>query len=446
MTMTDHEPTTPPHDLYAEQAVLGAMMLSPEVADEVTEVLGDDGRADFYRPIHQTIFGAITRLIGAGHKAEPIAVHDALGDDASRVGGVLYLHELTEKPPTALSGTYYAKIVAEKAARRRYVEAGGAITRAAHSPEPIADITDRVAQIAFDATTDRRVTPEIHHIGDLMLPAIEHMRALAEGTVEPGLPTGLADVDRLTGGMHAGELWIPAGRTSMGKSVATQNWVLNGVRHSSRPGLLFSVEMPKDVMMKRLIAEIAQVSLTRITAGTLTTNEWDRIKDAVDEIAAIPLHIVDNVRTVPGIRAASRRFAHRHGDLAIVGVDYLQRLTGIDRRRERHEEVGAFADGLKDLALDMKVPVIAPCQLNRGPENRTGKDANRPKLSDLRESGNLEQTADVVALLFRPEYYDRSSPRRGEADIDIAKNRNGPTDVCTVAARMDMQLFCDPPY
>jgi replicative DNA helicase len=430
----------PPHDIKAEQATLGAMMLSPAVADEISEVVLAE---DFYRPIHSDVYRAIVELAGRGERPDPIAVAKQLGDDLGRIGGAPYLHTLIETPPTVANGGYYAKIVAELATRRRIGEAGVAITSIARSPDPIAEVRDRAAQTAFDATTDRRESASITPVSELVGPVMEHIEAISQGRIDPGIPTGLKDLDAVIGGMYPGQLIIPAGRTSMGKSVVTQNWVHNAVRHTGRPGILFSVEMSKDEMMQRLLSEVAGVDLTKIREGKLTDADWTNLVAAEGYISELPLHLVDNVRTVPGIRAAARRFRHRVGDLVIVGVDYLQRLQGLDRRRDRHEEVGGFADALKDLAQDMAIPVVAPCQLNRGPENRTGKGANKPRLADLRESGNLEQTADVVALLYRAEYYDKTTTNAGTAEIDVAKNRNGPTETVKVAARLNVQKFSD---
>jgi replicative DNA helicase len=432
----------PPHDHDAEQAVLGAMMLSEAVADELSEKLTP---IDFYRPVNGEIFATIKDLLARGEPTAAISVAHALGDRLARVGGAPYLSACLEKPPSAASGGYYAKIVIELAGRRRLEVAGHEITALARSPEPLAEVRDRAAQKAFDATVDRRETATVRPVSELVVETMQHLRQLAAGEVDSGIPTGLRKLDELTGGLHPGQLWIPAARTGVGKSVITQNIVHNAVRHTSRPGLLFSVEMSVEEMTQRLLSEVANVPLEKIRSGNLNGVEWQLLDDAQTYIANLPLHFVDNVRTVPGIRSAARRFRQRMGDLCVIGVDYLQRLQGLDRRQDRHEEVGGFADALKDLGQDMAVPILAPCQLNRGPENRTGKDANRPKLSDLRESGNLEQTADVVALLFRPDYYDKNSNRAGQADIIVDKNRNGPTGTVTVDARLHVQRFEDRP-
>lgn len=433
---------SPPHDLDAEQAAVGAMMLSPDAADAISEVLTEE---DFYRPAHATVFAAIMRLADQGDRPDPVAVTRELDrtGDLLRIGGAPYVHTLVEKPPTAANGAYYASIVAELSSRRRIIEAGVKIQGLGRSPETLVEVRDKAAQTAFDATMDRREKTSITSVGELVGPVLEHLQQITENGVPPGIPTGLADYDRLTGGLHPGQLIIPAGRTSMGKSVITQNWLHNAARFTGRPVILFSVEMSKDEMIQRLLSEVTRVPLAAIREGHVRDDDWHKLAEAEIYIRGLPLYLVDDVRTTQGIRAYCRRFKHRQGDLAAIGVDYLQRLQSLDRRRDRHESVGADADALKDLAQDMAMPVIAPCQLNRGPENRTGRDANRPRLADLRESGNLEQTADVVALLFRPDYYDKNSTRAGEADIIVDKNRNGPTDTVTVVAQLHIQRFCD---
>lgn len=436
------EGTAPPHDLGAEQAAVGAMMLSPDAADEISEILLTE---DFYRPAHATVFAAILALTERGERPDAITVTHELDrtGDLARVGGVPYVLALVEKPPTAANGGYYAGIVAELSARRRILEAGEKIQRLSRAPDTIAEVRDRAAQTAFDATVDRREKTTITSVGELVGPVLEHLQDITENGVTPGIPTGLEDFDYLTGGLHPGQLIIPAGRTSMGKSVITQNWLHNAARFTGRPVILFSVEMSKDEMVQRLLSEITRIPLAAIREGRVNPDDWHKLAEAEIHMQQLPLFLVDDVRTTQGIRAYCRRFKHRHGDLAAIGVDYLQRLQSLDRRRERHESVGADADALKDLAQDFAMPVVAPCQLNRGPENRVGKDGNRPRLADLRESGNLEQTADVVALLFRPDYYDKNSSRPGEADIIVDKNRNGPTDTVTVAAQLHIQRFCN---
>jgi replicative DNA helicase len=434
----------PPHDLAAEMSVIGAMLLAPAVADEISEILDAE---DFYRPANGMIFRAILDVAARGDPPDGVIVADELAsrDQLIRAGGIPYLHTCAERVPTAANGAWYARIVAEKAGRRKILEAGVKLMQLARAGSDLAEVRESAAETAYRATTDVRDRALIESVGDLAGPAIAHIEDVAAGRIEPGIPTGLEDYDRLTGGHKPGQLVIPAGRTSMGKSVITQNWIYHGVKTTMRPGILFSVEMSKDEMMQRLLAQVARVPLHRILHGSIDHQDRRRLHKAEQFVLTLPLYLVDTCRTVPAVRAYCRRFAQRIAPPALIGVDYLQRLQASGRFNDRQELVSGFADDLKNLSQDMYMPIIAPCQLNRGPENRPGKEANRPKLSDLRESGNLEQTADIVALLFRPDYYDRDSPRQGEVDIDVAKNRNGPTDTVTVAHQLHLQRFMDMP-
>jgi replicative DNA helicase len=446
MTDVVEAPTSPgpPRDTKAEQAVLGAMMMSAAVADELSERLEP---GDFYKGDHATIFSAILAVAANGNPPDPLAVAHYLAeaDSLARVGGAPYLLACLESVPTAANGGHYASIVHDLAVRRRIVDAGLRLMQLGGGPGELAEVVEQAQQTAYDATTDRQDRAVITSVGDLIGATMDHVTDIAEGRIKPGIPTGLSDYDRLTGGHKPGQLIIPAGRTAMGKSVITQNWLLHAARTEVRPVILFSNEMSCDDMMIRILSQVSGVGLGRILTGQLDEVAKTSLARAEQRILTLPLYIVDTCRTVPAIRAFCRRFRQKHDDLAMIGVDYLQRVQPVGQRRERHEAVGEIADQFKDLAQDMAMPVIAPCQLNRGPETRPGKGANRPKLSDLRESGNLEQTADIVVLLFRPDYYDKNSPERGVAYLDVAKHRNGPTDEITVKADLQFQTFRDLP-
>lgn len=432
----------PPRDAKAEQAVLGAMLMSAAVADELSERLTS---SDFYTNAHGVIFNAILAVAATGEPPDAIAVvhHLAAVDALTRVGGANYLSECMESVPTAANGGYYAEIVHDLAVRRRIVDAGLRLQQLGRGPGDLADVREQAQQAAYEATTDRRDRAVITSVGDLVGPAMDHIAAISEGRIKPGIPTGLSDYDRLTGGCKPGQLIIPAGRTAMGKSVITQNWLLHAAITEVRPVILFSNEMSTDDMMLRILSQSAQVGLHQIISGSLDDSARTALARAEQRLLTVPLYVVDSCRTVPAIRAFCRRFRQKHGDLAMIGVDYLQRITPVGRPRDRYEVVGEIANQLKDLAQDMAMPVVAPCQLNRGPETRQTKNGNVPKLADLRESGDLEQSADIVILLYRPAYYDKESPRRGEADLIVAKHRNGPTDTVTVSEELHFQQFRD---
>lgn len=433
----------PPHDNLAESIAVGAMMMSPAVADAVSEILT---AADFYKPAHGTIFDSVLALAARGEPIDGATVSIELSrtGDLERVGGVPYLHTLVESVPTALNGTHYAQRVAAMAVRRRIAEAGVKAMTLARGGGDVADVREQAQQAMYEATTDVRDRAVITSVGDLTAQTIEQIERVGAGLTPPGIPTGLKDYDRMIGGGHRpGQLIIPAGRTSMGKSTITQNWLRNCAEVAVRPAVLFSVEMSIDEMMIRLLAEVSRVPLHQLIIGQLSDDDRQRLRHAEERVAAWPLYLVDSCRTVPAIRSYLRRFVQRMGEVAVFGVDYLQRLSATSRGEDRHLVVGQFADDLKTLAQDLDAVCIAPCQLNRGPETRPGKNANVPRLSDLRESGNLEQSADVVILLHRPDYYDKATSRPGEADLIVAKNRNGPTDTVTVAAQLAVQRFVD---
>lgn len=449
MTATEVEPTqdwsAPAHDNLAECITLGAMMLSPAVADAVGEILTS---ADFYKPAHGTVFAAIGRLAAAGEPIDGATVTAELArtGDLVRVGGAPYLHTLIESCPTAANGTHYAIKVANASRRRRIVEAGLKVVQIGRSEADVLEVAERAQEAIHTATTDRRERTVITSVGDLADPTLQHIEDVADGKIPPGIPTGLSDYDRLTGGHRPGQLIIPAGRTSMGKSVLTQNWVVHCARKVVRPVVLFSNEMPEQDMMLRLFSEVARVPLHLILHGKISSEDRARLRTARDIVLTWPLYVVDTCRTIPAIRAYLRRFTQKHGDLALFAVDYLQMITPVSsggRHEERYAVVGSFARDLKVMAVDLDAVCVAPCQLNRGPETRGGKKANVPLLSDLRESGDLEQTADNVILIHRPSYYDKDSPRTGEADLIVAKHRHGATDTVTVGEQLHIMRFVD---
>lgn len=436
----------PAHDNLAECCTLGAMMMSPAIADTVGEILTAE---DFYKPTHGTIFATIMRLAAAGQPIDgaTVAADLATTGDIVRIGGVPYLHTLVESTPTAANGPYYALKVADAARRRRIVEAGLKIVQLGRSEADVAQVAEDAQETIHEATTDRRDRTVITSIGDLADPTLQHIEDVADGKIPPGIPTGWADYDRLTGGHRPGQLIIPAGRTSMGKSVWTQNAVVHCARSVVRPTILFSNEMSERDMMMRFYSQVSRVPIHRILHGAIDQTDRTKLRAARDLVLTWPLYVVDTCRTIPAIRAYVRRFIQKHGDLALFAVDYLQMITPVEssgrRREDRYVVVGSFARDLKILAGDTGAVCIAPCQLNRGPEQRPGKQANVPRLSDLRESGDLEQTADNVILLYVPQYYDKNSPRSGEADFIVAKHRHGPTDTITVAEQLSVMRFVD---
>jgi replicative DNA helicase len=435
---------TPPQDVAAEQSVLGGMLLSKDAIADVVELLRV---TDFYRPAHATIFDIILDLYARGEPADPVTVAAALADrgDLMRIGGAPYLHTLISLVPTAANAAYYARIVAERAVLRRLVEAGTRIVQlgygaARQGGSDVDGVVDRAQQAIYDVT-ERRTSLDYTPLGDLLQPAMDEIETIgAHGGVMSGVPTGFTDLDNLTNGLHPGQLIVVAARPGLGKSTMSLDVVRSAAIKNSLPAVIFSLEMSKIEITMRLLSAEARVPLHHLRSGRLSEDEWTKLARRIGEVSEAPLFIDDSPNmTMMEIRAKARRLKQQH-DLRLIVLDYLQ-LMGSSRRVEsRQQEVAELSRGLKLLAKELDVPVIAVSQLNRGPEQRTDK---RPQLADLRESGSIEQDSDMVILLHRDDYYEKESARAGEADFIVAKHRNGPTDVITVAFQGHFSRFVD---
>jgi len=435
---------TPPQDIAAEQCVLGGMLMSKDAIADVIEILKNN---DFYQPKHAIVFDAVLDLYGKGEPADVITVASALVDsgDINRIGGVGYLHTLVASVPTAANAAYYARIVADRAVLRRLIEAGTRVTQlgygaAAGGGRDIDDIVDLAQQAVYDVT-ERRVSEDFAALNELLQPTLDEIEAIgANGGVMTGVPTGFTDLDRLLNGLHAGQLIIVAGRPGLGKSTVAMDFARSCSIRNNMSSVIFSLEMSKVEIVMRLLSAEARVPLHTLRSGQLSDDDWTKLARRMGEISEAPLFCDDTPNmNLMEIRAKARRLKQRH-DIKLIVVDYLQLMSSPKRVESRQQEVAELSRGLKLLAKEVDCPVIAVSQLNRGPEQRTDK---RPQLSDLRESGSIEQDADVVLLLHREDYYDKESPRAGEADFIIAKHRNGPTDTVTVAAQLHLSRFVD---
>jgi replicative DNA helicase len=435
---------TPPQDVAAEQGVLGGMLLSKDAIADVVEILKTH---DFYRPVHATVFDVILDLYGRGEPADALTVAAALADsgDLGRIGGVPYLHTLIESVPTAANASYYARIVSERAILRRVVQAGTKIVQLGYGAggnggRDVDDIVDLAQQAIYDVT-EKRVSEDYAALGDMLQPTLDEIEAVgASGGMMTGVPTGFSDLDRLLNGLHAGQLIIVAGRPGLGKSTVSMDFARNAAIRSNCASAIFSLEMSKIEMVMRLLSAEARVPLHVLRSGQLTDDDWSKLARRMGEISEAPIFVDDTPNmNLMEIRAKARRLKQRH-NLRLLVIDYLQLMSSPKKTESRQQEVSELSRGLKLLAKEIECPVIAVSQLNRGPEQRTDK---RPQLSDLRESGSIEQDADVVILLHRDDYYDKESPRAGEADFIVAKHRNGPTDTITVAAQLHLSRFVD---
>jgi replicative DNA helicase len=431
---------TPPHDMLAEQSALGGMLLSKDaVADVVESVRG----VDFYIPKHEIIFDAILSLYSHGEPTDVITVTDELikTGELSRAGGADYLHTLTRLVPTAANAGFYASIVAERALLRRLVEAGTRIVQMGYAGE--GEVLDLVntAQAEIYGVTGSTTAEDYVPLNEAVGTAFEEIEA-ANGTDGKmvGVPTGFAEMDDLTNGFHGGQLIIVAARPALGKSTLALDFARAASIGNDQPSIFFSLEMGRSEIAMRLLAAEASVPLQSMRKGTVDQRDWNKLAAVRGRINDAPLYIDDSPNmTLVEIRAKCRRLKQRVG-LKLVVIDYLQLMTSGKRVESRQQEVSEFSRALKLLAKELQVPVIALSQLNRGPEQRADK---MPAISDLRESGSLEQDADMVILLHRESAYEKDNPRAGEADLIVAKHRNGPTRTVTVAFHGHYSRFAD---
>lgn len=431
---------TPPQDLIAEQSVLGGMMLSKDAIADVIEIIRD---RDFYRPAHELIYDAIIDLYGRGEPADAVTVAAELSKrgDIARAGGAPYLHTLISSVPTAANAGYYAKIVREHAIMRRLVEAGTKIVQYGYTTEGEVDEMVDLAQAEVYAVTERRSSEDYVQLSTLLPQALDEIEAISKGIGVEGVKTGFKDLDALTHGLHPGNMIILAARPAMGKSTLGLDIARHASIHDGLTSVIFSLEMSKSEITMRMLSAEARVGLNNIRSGSLSDDEWSRLARRMGEISEAPLFIDDSPNlSMMEIRAKARRLKQRH-DLKLIVIDYLQLMSSGKRVENRQQEVSEFSRHLKLMAKELNIPVIAISQLNRSPEQRSDK---KPMLSDLRESGSIEQDADVVILLHRDDMYD-SQNRTGEADLIVAKHRNGPTRTITVSAQLHYARFYDMP-
>jgi replicative DNA helicase len=432
----------PPQDLAAEQSVLGGMMLSKDAIADVVEVLRP---GDFYRPAHQLVYDCVLDLYGRGEPADAVTVAAELErrGEIRRMGGAPYLHTLIATVPTAANAGYYAEIVAEKAILRRLVEAGTRIVQLGYAGAEGADINEVVdrAQSSIYEVTERRMSEDYVSLEELLQPTMDEIDAIASrGGSSLGVPTGFEDLDAVTNGLHAGQMIIVAARPGIGKSTLGLDFTRScSVKHGMT-SVIFSLEMSRTEIVMRMLSAEAKIRLADMRGGRMTDDDWTRLARRMSEVSEAPLFVDDSPNmTMMEIRAKARRLKQRH-DLKLIVVDYMQLMTSGKRVESRQQEVSEFSRQLKLLAKELEVPVVAISQLNRGPEQRTDK---RPMLADLRESGSLEQDADMVILIHRPDAWERDDPRAGEADLILAKHRAGPTTTVTVAHQLHYSRFTD---
>jgi replicative DNA helicase len=416
---------TPPHNLEAEEALVGSMLLS---RDAIATAIEHCQPEDFYKPVHGTIFSAVCSLYEKGEPVDPVTVAEELRRKgfAEIVEDPSVLLSLQASTPSMGSASYYATIVEECSLLRKLISVASDIVEMGfeHS-EDIAGVVDRAESMIFDVAS-RRVVDSLKPIKDLLQSSIETLeRIQEEGHVITGVPTGYTGVDDYLSGLQKSNLIVVGARPSMGKTSWALGALTNAAIRRKIPVLLFSLEMSHLELSQRIISSEAQVDVKHLRSGNLSQSDWSKIWGAISKLDDAPIFIDDNPNlTVMDIRAKSRRLMSSNGGLGMIIVDYMQLMTGRHNVENRQVEVSEISRGLKILARELNVPVVALSQLSRGLEMRQDK---RPMLADLRESGSIEQDADVVLFIYRDEVYNPDSPDRGTAEIIIAKHRNGPT-------------------
>ena len=441
-TVTASDPRVAPHNLEAEQSALGGMLLSQEAVAEVVEEIAG---VDFYAGKHELIYNAILNLFGRGEPTDVIAVTDELNKQGNllKAGGSDYLHSLASYVPTAANAGYYAKIVGDKAILRRLIDAGTRIAQSGYDSQ--GEVEDLVNQAQAEVYKVSSQSSKEDYVGlsDSLEAAIHDIElAQNRGGEMTGTPTGFTDLDAYTHGLHAGQLIIVAARPAVGKSTFALDIARNAAVRHNQATIFFSLEMGRSEIAMRMLSAESSIYLQSMRKGTISEGDWTRLAAVRGRINDAPLYIDDSPNmSLVEIRAKCRRLAQQV-DLKLVVIDYIQLMSGGKKVESRQQEVSEFSRALKLLAKELGLPVVALSQLNRQAEQSKDK---RPELSHLRESGSLEQDADVVVLLHREGIYERDHPRAGEADLILAKQRNGPTGTVTVAFHGQYSRFVNMP-
>ena len=420
-----------PQNIDAEEAILGAILVNPNCMNKVVEHLKPDS---FYKPAHRYVYEAMLELYNSEDKLDIVTVSDVLNmnQKLELVGGRAFINDLSYKTITTTNVEYYAKIVQEKAIKRSLINAGSEIVSAGYDLNPVEESLEQAEKLIFDIAS-QKASNSLTPIRNLVYDTYEELeeRANNKGKLT-GIPTGFYDLDTLTNGLQKSDLIILAARPAMGKTAFALNIVQNVALRANTPVAVFSLEMSKKQLVQRLLASEAEVDTHRLKTGTLNSKDWNALAKASNSISEAPIYIDDTAGcTITDLRAKCRRLAMSEKNLGLIVIDYLQLIEGTGRE-DRMQQISSISRGLKILAKELNVPIIALSQLSRAVESRNDK---RPMLSDLRESGSIEQDADIVMFIFREDYYKNANEdeevaekasNKGKATIIIAKHRNGP--------------------
>ncbi|HMK44394.1 MAG TPA: replicative DNA helicase [Dissulfurispiraceae bacterium] len=431
----------PPQNLEAEESVLGAIIFDNEAFPKAVELVSAE---DFYKESHRRIYRAMIDLFERNEPIDIVTLPDALrrNGDLEAIGGVPYLSRLANSVPTSANVHYHAKLVREKALLRSLIQTStDIIMRIYEDTSDAEEMVDEAEKMIFDIA-ERRTKVSFFSLKEVIkdtFKTIEHLYSKKEAIT--GMPSGYKDLDELTSGFQASDLIIVGGRPGMGKTAFALNVAQHVAIEGKEPVAIFSLEMAKEQLAMRMLCAESEVDSSRVRKGFIGRQDWPRLTSAAGRLADAAIHIDDSSAiSVLEVRAKSRRLKMERGGLGLIVVDYLQLMRGRGNHERREQEISEISRGLKALAKELRVPVIALSQLNRAVEGRTDK---RPTLADLRESGAIEQDADVIIFLYRDEVYNKNSPHKGRAEVIIAKQRNGPTATVHLAFMAHCTKYAD---
>jgi replicative DNA helicase len=436
----------PPHSVEAEQSVLGGLLLENAAWDKIADMIGE---SDFYRADHRLIYRHVSKLIGNSRPADVITVSESLEStrELDGIGGVAYLGALAQNTPTAANIRRYAEIVRERAVMRKLAEVGTEIAETAYNPmgkeagQLLDEAESKVFAISEQGARGKQGFMDMQPLLTQVVERIDMLYNRDNPSDVTGVPTGFTDLDRMTSGLQPGELVIVAGRPSMGKTSLALNIAEHVALESGLPVGVFSMEMGASQLVMRMLGSVGRLDQHKVRTGRLADEDWRKLTEAVGRLNDAPIHIDETAAlNALELRARARRLHRQYGKLGLIVVDYLQLMSASAQGENRATEISEISRSLKALAKELNVPVVALSQLNRSLEQRPNK---RPIMSDLRESGAIEQDADLILFIYRDEVYNQDSPDKGKAEVIIGKQRNGPIGTVTLVFQGEYTRFAN---
>ena len=436
----------PPHSVEAEQSVLGGLLLDNTAWDKIADMIGE---SDFYRADHRLIYRHVSKLVGNSRPADVITVSESLEStkELDGVGGLAYLGALAQNTPTAANIRRYAEIVRDRAVMRKLAEVGTEIAETAYNPmgkeagQLLDEAESKVFAISEQGARGKQGFMDMQPLLTQVVERIDMLYNRDNPSDVTGVPTGFTDLDKMTSGLQPGDLVIVAGRPSMGKTSLALNMAEHVALESGLPVGVFSMEMGASQLVMRMLGSVGKLDQHKVRTGRLADEDWRKLTDAVGRLNDAPIHI-DETAALNSLelRARARRLHRQYGKLGLIVVDYLQLMSASSQGENRATEISEISRGLKALAKELNVPVVALSQLNRSLEQRPNK---RPVMSDLRESGAIEQDADLILFIYRDEVYNQDSPDKGKAEVIIGKQRNGPIGTITLVFQGEYTRFAN---